>query len=327
MKFFKIYNKSIKKQNKKNKKKQNKRNLQTRKKLQGGEASPVIKKLNCHPKVHGKTVHNNSCFTPKALLQIKNSYNQSHPNNKIISSQPVKIWDELNNKMKYCQKEDCWLQEVKDEGIKNQLQQQFSPNHPKDWLKNPNEWLSNDDILAVLKQYQETYSYFKFIGPSMIDYDVILPEENNNCVENELCNFNLSNTIRDGKTKIGIIFNLDKHTKTGSHWVSLFIDIKDKLIFYFDSFGNDIPPYINKFKEEVVKQGKQLKKPIHFDFEINKTEHQEGNTECGMYSLFFIVTMLTGEKEIGKKLEFFQSGKIEDKYVEKYRKIYFNSPS
>ena len=36
--------------------------------------------------------------------------------------------------------------------------------------------------------------------------------------------------------KIGVIFNLDKHDQSGSHWVAMFIDLENKFFFYFDSF-------------------------------------------------------------------------------------------
>ena len=35
--------------------------------------------------------------------------------------------------------------------------------------------------------------------------------------------------------QIGIVFNLDKHDQEGSHWVSMFIDLKRDGIYYFDS--------------------------------------------------------------------------------------------
>jgi len=60
-------------------------------------------------------------------------------------------------------------------------------------------------------------------------------------------------------------------------------------------------------------------------------EHQYKNTECGMYSLFFIITMLTNktEKKIFKnyteKIDFFKNKRIPDKHMHSYRKQYFNS--
>ena len=47
----------------------------------------------------------------------------------------------------------------------------FTPYKPTEWEKNPVEWLSNFDILNVLKQYEEKYSDFKFIGPTPIDFN------------------------------------------------------------------------------------------------------------------------------------------------------------
>jgi len=67
------------------------------------------------------------------------------------------------------------------------------------------------------------------MGPSYIDFDHKLYA--NECVENSLCNFSLQECIKNGHTKIGIIFNLDDHTKSGSHWVSLYIDVKGKYMF------------------------------------------------------------------------------------------------
>jgi hypothetical protein len=58
-----------------------------------------------------------------------------------------------------------------------------------------------------------------------------------------------------------------------------------------------------------------------------------GNTECGVYSLFFIRTMLTGKTELVRgnapmnmrqKVYLFNQRTIPDKYIEKYRNVYFN---
>jgi hypothetical protein len=187
--------------------------------------------------------------------------------------------------------------------------------------------------MKVMKQYEDTYRNFEFIGPSPIDFDKKIPEYMGHCVESEICNLSLSKMLENKKTKIGIIFNLDKHDEPGSHWVSLFIDLeKTPFLFYFDSTGQDIPYEINVLKDRIIKQGKKLKNPIHFKFYKNyKTVHQMGNSECGMYSLFFIITMLTSETEFDKnmslkdKIDLFKKKRIPDKYVEKYRNIYFNN--
>ena len=151
----------------------------------------------------------------------------------------------------------------------------------------------------------------------------------------------------NGKTKIAVVFNLDTHDQPGSHWTSLFIDLEEKIIFYFDSAANPTPKEVNALVNELRKQGKPL--GIRFRYMENYPySHQNSNTECGMYSLFFIITMLTKEIEgkhindktiyhlfLGKKsLDSLKGGltnyygkfknRIPDKYVQDYRSKYFN---
>ena len=57
---------------------------------------------------------------------------------------------------------------------------------------------------------------------------------NGECVWPELCNFDIEEYANHGVNKIGISLNLDPHDKGGSHWVSLFVDLKKKFIFYLN---------------------------------------------------------------------------------------------
>ena len=68
------------------------------------------------------------------------------------------------------------------------------------------------------------------MGPTPIDFDTKMM--GNQCVWAELCNLNLQEQINSGKTKLGIIFNTDKHTGGGVHWLSLFINIKKGEIIF-----------------------------------------------------------------------------------------------
>jgi hypothetical protein len=211
----------------------------------------------------------------------------------------------------------------------------------------------------VLHQYELTHPTFKAFGPTPIDFDSRPKDESGKCVWEELCTFQLSNYLEKGKTKLGMVFNLDKHDEEGSHWVSLFVDLEERFIFYLDSAGNRIPKEIRTLVKRIQTQGMSLSSPLNSysswsmtDKEINSSpiakqgadlnlqrfkfyenyplEHQLGNTECGMYSLYFIITMLTGETEgrtfrtSGEKIQFFKKKRVPDKYVSKYRKIYFN---
>jgi hypothetical protein len=291
------------------------------------------RKMNCNPLVKGKTVSSDTCYTPDVLRKIRDAYNQHHSaEEQIVANQPKKIWEALNQRLVHCEKEDCWLKEMKDEQMKREIQTYvFAPYSPKEWKRNPNEWLSTVDILSVLEQYQKKYPQFLFLGPSPIDFDKKLWETGYQCVEKDICQLSLERELKRGKTKIGIIFNLDEHDESGSHWVSLFIDLEEKFVFYFDSAGYKIPKEIAVLKDRLIEEGMRMHPPLLLKYDSSRgVYHQKGNTECGMYSLFFIITMLTGETEFEKgltrkqKIRFFKEKRIPDKYVEKYRKIYFN---
>lgn len=279
-----------------------------------------LKKLQCGPEGNKKGY---TCIRDESICKLKTLWNKRHPDNKIKNTTIKKTWGTLKKKLKnVCNKESCWLQQkfAKKE-MGNELNVAFAPESPKKWKKNPNEWLSSTDIIAVMKQYERKYKCFNFIGPSPIDYDT--HKMYGECVWEELCHFDLNKELNDGKRKIGIIFNLDPHYKNGSHWVSLYIDIKKQSIFYFDSVGKSIPSQIKKFVKEVQRQGLQLVKqePINFTFDQNHPkEHQMGDTECGIYSLYFIIHMIE-DKHDG---EYFKTHVITDKCVEKFRKVYFN---
>ena len=281
---------------------------------------------NCAPiiRLKNKSVNSWSCFTPEILIQLRDEYNKRYPD-KIISNKPKTIWKSLQKKMKKCKSEMCWLNRLASSNAQVRLKEiLFSPEKPKSWNKDPNTWLTNFDIENVLNQYEESHENFDFIGPSFIDFN---SQIGNSCVDPEICNFNLEKFIKKGKNKIGIVFNLDKHNQSGSHWVSLFIDVKNKFIFYFDSNGTDIPPEIKHLVDKIVDQGKKIN--IDFKVHINSKEHQYSNTECGMYSLYFIITLLTEmiadqSKTIPQLLHFFKKQRISDKDVEQFRNIYYN---
>lgn len=279
-----------------------------------------INKLRCSPKEKNK-MNEFSCYTDESIYKLRNLWNKRHPDELIQSNEPREIWNKLNEFMKHvCNKESCWLKQNFTIGnLDNELSDSFAPESPQEWKSNPNEWLSSMDIIKVMKQYEKAYKCFEFIGPSPIDYDK--KKLYGECVWDELCHFDLGEQIKKGKTKIGIIFNLDPHNKSGSHWVSLFINLKKKQIFYFDSVGDPIPDQIMKFVVKISDQGRNLRPKILFEFDQNHpTEHQYGDTECGVYSIFFIVHML--EDKITN--HYLKTHVLKDEYMYKFRKVFFN---
>lgn len=216
-----------------------------------------------------------------------------------------------------CNKESCWMKhKCLKEGLDNSIiENTFAPSQPLEWKKKPNEWLSSVDIQKVMKQYEKAYKCFEFLGPSPIDFDD--HKLYGECVWEELCKFNLVDFIKRNKTKIGIIFNLDKHTQSGSHWVGMFINTKRKQITYMDSYGDQAPKEVNDIANRIKKQSETIGSP--YEYNTTTLRHQYSNSECGMYCLHFII-----ESVKGRDWEYFNKKKISDKKMKNLRNIYFN---
>ncbi len=288
----------------------------------------TIKKKRCSPYAEDIKINNETCLSKDIILKLKASYNKNNED-KIKYRNLNKIWDALKERKPNCDSEICWLNEIKNEATKKSIVSTlYAPDQPKEWSKNPDEWLSNYDILEVLTQYEYKHTNFKFIGPTPINFNSQDMNDKKQCVWNELCKFKLINYIKKKKDKIGIIFNLAKQGDTGTHWVSLFIDIKNQFILYFDSNGDACPPTIYELIQTIVNQGKTH--GIKFKDIYNKIEHQQTNTECGMYSLYFIISLVTETindtkiKNMDKLINHFIKQRIPDYLVFKHRKIYYN---
>jgi Ulp1 family protease len=259
----------------------------------------------CSPSKHQSF----SCYTKKNIRTMKHAFNKTRSKiNKIVVDKTSSIWKELNSKLTMCKKESCWAKE-----LRLNYENRFAPKSPSSWQSNPNEWLSSDDITAVLEQYENVYDDFQYLGPSPSDYFF---KENGKCVWPELCNFNVNTSL---KNRIGIVFNLDVHDGPGTHWVSLFINIKKKKIYYFDSTGEKI----DEQNDNIMHLVDQIKaQDNRFTLIQNHPiEHQFGNTECGMYTLFFIITMLKTNN-----YKYFKTAHVfPDKEMKRLRKKYFNT--
>ena len=277
----------------------------------------VFVKASCAPTAEKKEY---TCYSDIALTKMKHLWNARHPDIKILSDDVKEIWKHLKaNLQEVCESENCWL---KQGFVTNNLDTEltsytFAPTSPKSWSKNKNEWLSSVDIEKVMKQFEKKYKCFEFIGPSPIDFDAHMLY--NECVWEELCHFDLKTLLSKGKNKIGIIFNTDPHYKDGSHWISMFIHIKKGYIFYFDSNGDKAPNEITILAKRIANQARDLGIILEITGNYPK-EHQLGNSECGIYVLYFIIELLTERKDIN----YFKKSIIRDHQMELLRTEYFN---
>jgi hypothetical protein len=275
-----------------------------------------FKRVTCSPSSN----KDYTCYDGKSLIKMKVQWNNRHPDDKILSNDEREIWNVLKDKMSdVCNNEQCWLkQKFMENNLSSDLTTYtFAPKAPNKWIENPNEWLNSTDITRVMKQYENKYDDFEFIGPSPIDFD---SKDGNQCVWPEICNFKLENMIRKDKKKIGFIFNLDPHYKGGSHWLSMFVDIKDKYILFFNSTGDGPGKETSALIERIISQGKNM--GIKFKKHVNTKDHQRENTECGIYCLYCISELLSGNKDP----EHFLTKRISDDDMEALRYKFFSNP-
>lgn len=263
-----------------------------------------------------------TCYSNESLIYMRDNWNRRHKDQKILTDNKREIWSELKRYLRdTCNNERCWMRQkfIKNDLNPELLNYTFAPSAPKSWVKNPNTWLSSVDLSKVMKQYEKRYDNYDFIGPSPIDYDVI--DSYGERVWDELYNFDIDKQLKRGKDKIGIIFNTDEHTKGGAHWISLFINLKSGKMYFFDSVGDKAPSNVMKFCNGLKKSANELNMGEFIFHETHPHSHQKKDTECGIYSLYFLGKMLENED-----YDYFKTRKISDEDISKFRKYFFNIP-
>lgn len=269
--------------------------------------------MNCAP---GNETKDNSCYSKDQLIKIAKILNKEKKLSIKTSNKTKKeIWEQIQKGlMEECTYEWCWLDvpEVKKINDRKLKEETFKPAMPSEWRKNKYTWLTTTDILKVMRQYEKSNKNFKFYGPVPVD----CPKD----ISCELTDINLNNLNVKGIEYVGVIFNLDRHDQSGSHWVGLFCNIRDRIISYYDSTGSPPPGYIKYFIEMLKRSLNTINKG-RVEYNYNKRKHQFGGSECGVYSMNFIVESLKG-----KKMEDFQGKSISDFSVNILREYFYRPP-
>jgi hypothetical protein len=265
---------------------------------------------------------NGSCIPLELLIEIAKAYNKYYDSDK---SKHVKLDSKLDtlypddykkylllefkNRFEGDQKD--WINskylELMSEEHKDHLENKvFRPDGPQGRF----DWLSTIDINQVLYQYEEKYSDFKFLGAVPMDFKELdyLPFQK----------LNFRDLESEGCKRFGVIFNTDKSTGRGKHWISLFCDLEKGQIYFSDSMGTRQPKEVNDFMKIIEKYLIEIKKISEPDIRYNKTQHQKGNSECGVYSINFILRLLKG-----KTFDHLTKKRLTDNQVNKCRIKYF----
>ena len=263
--------------------------------------------MNCAPANKSK---DHTCYSKDQLIRIALSLNQKKNANIGLKKSKNALWESIRKTLfPVCTTEWCWLEHVdSDKKMKEEI---FRPAMPVEWVKNKYEWLSTTDINEVMVQYEKEYDNFRFFGPVPVD----CPKD----IYCELTDLDIKGLKSKGVDYIGVIFNLDRHDQSGSHWVALYINIPKSLITYYDSTASQPPEDIKYFINMVGIKLNQLNgKNV---YEYNKKRHQYGGSECGMYSMNFLIESLKG-----KTLKDIESKAITDREVNLLRTYLYRPP-
>lgn len=235
----------------------------------------------------------NSCISLPVLISMAEAYNKWSEDNKIILNDKDIIYP--NRYKKYlvreltkrnsdkCTTQACWTNQefikYMNKVMQNELlKNTFKPQGPK----GKKDWLSTLDIDNVSIQYFRPEDGKKFYRPLPNDFAKVPYYKDVNEID---CN----KLLQDGIYKLGFIFNTHNHNQPGEHWVALYVNLKQGYIYYFDSVGSPPSNEVDKFMRSFAKFF--ISKNINYDLQYNKVMHQRKGTECGVYCLFFVISM------------------------------------
>ena len=288
----------------------------------------------CSPAKKNNHKKYNSCFDMTALQRIIEAYNRSYPSTPIRTKNKSfqKQLDELHLRFKEkCNRnESCVVSSLQldnDEVIDDYLR----PPRPSEWKNDPNTWLSNFNIEAVLIQYEDQYKpFYKFFGVLSADF---LRKIGNRPAHPEIFNINIQDLYNNGVRTFGLVINLDDHDEPGSHWTSLFVCIDPEMhcfgAYYYDSTASAPPVDMKTFMNMLKVQGDVLKKTVDskrlFKVKVNTIKHQYGSTECGIFSIYNQIRWVFDAKNKKGKITFnkIMSEKKTDKEMSDMRQKLF----
>jgi len=285
-----------------------------------------------------KTYSNGSCFTLNDLKNMANSFNNFVDKNQLDGEKitinndkrhlVLSLTDRLSDR---CKDQLCWLKQKFVKELKNEdlFNNTFRPIGPEGQF----EWLNTTQINDVMNQYEKKYSDFKFFGAVPIDFDE-LPFLG-------IKDIDFDELFKNNKKKIGFVFNLDEHWKSGSHWVALYSDLENSQVYFFDSYGKrpekrirNLVKRISRWchshhnckevcsitdnSESYMKRDYKNKVEDNLNVEYNRNRHQYKNSECGVYSLNFILRLLNGHS-----YEDITNNKVLDDEINECRDVYF----
>lgn len=271
----------------------------------GGKRSPrpgAAAATHCAPATFGTRMHTGTCLSQDDVMHVARRVLGA---NAAVQAavEPAVVVHKLHSALNTPHgREEKWMeapQVQSDPALLRKLRSAFRPPRPPVWDKNPTAWLNTTDIDRVLRQYEVSQPNFTYLGA--VPRDFASRTWTGKCIIPSMCAVSAESLLASGKDTFGVVFNMDTHDQHGSHWTSCFGCINPANprrfgVFYYDSVGR-MPPveiqlFMQKFRDSVrAALGGDATKTFQMRYNVVRKQYQ--NTECGVYSVFFIVSALT----------------------------------
>jgi hypothetical protein len=227
-------------------------------------------------------------FDALEVDNLRKVFNKEHPTTPIKAGEPDVVWKQIQRRLqeKCDHSNECVI-----------LSLLAKPHAPTTWKSNPEEWLSSLDVDAVEKQFGKVFKEYFYVGTVPIDFGK--HSKTGQCLVSSLCSLDIRSIYKKGYRQIGVVFNTDKSTGPGEHWIALFCDIRPELEFpritFFDSYAEKPEKEVQKLMRTWAAEWDSThihSQPMRLTY--NKTRHQYEDSECGMYCLYFHLCCLLG---------------------------------
>lgn len=195
------------------------------------------------------------------------------------------------------------------------------------WLPQP---LSNDQIDMTLWQWEQGFPAFCNLGFTMLNFaeyggspEVLIQNLSALLAGREItydCKELRGKVVIEPRPRrqFGIVLNSDNLGGRGKHWTTLFVDVQatSATIEFFNSSGNSPYPEVVKWAAKLGRALEAAGKHPEF-IRVSSIRHQHGDTECGVYSLYYIYSRLNGTG-----YEAFKHMPIPDEKMTEFRKTH-----
>lgn len=228
----------------------------------------MLRKRYCSPDRKSEP----DCFSASEERVLKDVYNRTS------GKRPVKSLRELKSRLKT--HPACFVSAFAKLGVDAHTLQVLKGFTEKAHLPQgpdtPDAWLWSNHILSTMARWVRVLpKTFTFLGAMPADF-----------YGNPKLLIQAIRKSRSGDS-LGVVMNTDPSHKAGQHWVGMLLSKSGSNVNleYFDALG-DFP---NRYTRSVLKTVPGLSV-----VEINQVEHQKGDGQCGVFSVYYILSRVLG---------------------------------